>query len=94
MSSSRNCCPPSWKIISAFLFDAISAFLVFGMLIAYFTNNLTRKGFRLKGATALLLFAVIIAYFFAMNKWLGGTLGKKMLGIATGKRRENSRTCL
>lgn len=60
--------------------DFIGAFLTFGILIAYFSGDLSSQGFNLKGAPALLLFALIIAYFLVMKRF-DGTLEKRFFGI-------------
>jgi hypothetical protein len=40
---------------------------------------LTGEGFNLEGASALLLFAVIIVYFVFGSKYLGGTVWQRIL---------------
>ena len=45
------------------------------------TGDTTAGGFELNGGPALLLFVLVIAYFVVMNKWLGGTLFKRLFGI-------------
>lgn len=77
---------PIWKRILAFIVDLFGTFIVFGMIIGYFTGSLVEGGFNLQGWPALLLFALIIAYFVVFNKYLGGTLGKRLFGIAKKKK--------
>lgn len=69
----------SWRIILAFLLDLITAFLVFGYLIALAFGGTTAGGFSLQGWTALLLFAVVIAYFVLLGRFLGGTVWQRIL---------------
>jgi hypothetical protein len=70
----------SWRIILAFLLDLITSFLVLGFLIALIFGGATDSGFSLQGWTALLLFVSIIAYFVLFNRYLGGTIWKRILG--------------
>lgn len=77
---------PVWKKIFAFIVDLVGSFYVFGMIIGYLTGNLVKGGFQLEGGPALILFALMIAYFVVMNKYYGGTLGKRLFGIAKKKR--------
>lgn len=70
----------SWRIIVAFLIDLVASFAIFGYAIAWLTGGLTAQGFSLQGAPALLVFAAVIAYFVIFNRFLGGTLAKRLLG--------------
>ena len=54
---------PVWKRGLAATLDAFTAFFGFGWLIGHFTGNTTDKGFNLDGGPALLLFAIVVAYF-------------------------------
>ncbi len=74
---------PTWKKVIAFFIDLLGTFIIFGYVIALITGNTTDEGFQLNGLPAFVLFASIIGYFIAMNKFAGGTLGKKLLGIGT-----------
>ncbi|WP_322866838.1 hypothetical protein U5922_012010 [Aquicoccus sp. G2-2] len=56
--------PANWRIILAFFLDLITAFFIFGFVISWLTGNLTPNGFQLNGGPAVLLFAVIIAFFW------------------------------
>lgn len=76
---------PMWKRVLAFLLDLFGSFFIFGMIIGYLTGGATKEGFSLTGGPALLLFALVIAYFVIMNKYCGGTVGKRILGIAKKK---------
>jgi hypothetical protein len=70
------------KRVIATILDLITAFAGFGMAIAYATGMTTKGGFSLQGAPALLLFALIIAYFVIGRRFAGGTLWDRILGIA------------
>jgi hypothetical protein len=73
---------PVWKRVIASILDFFTAFFVFGMVIAYATGQTTSKGFNLTGLPALLLFALMVAYFFVGRRYLGGTLWDRIFGIA------------
>ena len=79
--SSCSSCVPTWKKILAFILDITFSSIIFGFLIAYFTGNLTATGFELEGAPALLVMTLILTYFIMMNRYFGGTIGKKIFGI-------------
>lgn len=86
-SNSHTCsCPPTWKRVVAFLVDFLGSFLLFGVVIAYFSGNLTSNGFQLEGIPALFLFGLMITYFIIMKKFFGGTFGKKIFGISSRKK--------
>lgn len=72
--------PATWRIVLAAILDFFTAFFVLGYAVATFTGGRTEGGFRLDGWPALLLFALIIAYFVVFNKFLGGTIWKWILG--------------
>ncbi len=72
---------PVWKRGLAATLDFFTAFFLFGWLIGYFTGGITANGFNLTGGPALLLFAVIVAYFFIGRRFAGGTLWDRILGI-------------
>lgn len=70
----------SWRIILAFILDLVMAFAVLGYLIGLLFGGATDTGFSLQGWTAGLLFVLIIAYFVVFNRFLGGTIWKRILG--------------
>lgn len=70
----------SWRIILAFFLDFLTAFAVFGYLVALATGNTTSGGFSLEGAPALLVFILVIAYFVVFGRFLGGRLWQRLLG--------------
>lgn len=72
--------PATWKLVLAGILDFITAFAVLGYLVGAATGGLTPNGFSLSGWPALLLFALIIAYFAIFNKFLGGTIWRWILG--------------
>jgi Na+/melibiose symporter-like transporter len=69
----------SWRIILAFILDLLSAFVVFGLLVGWIFGGATDTGFQLEGWRALLAFALIVAYFVVFDKFLGGTIWKRIL---------------
>ena len=70
----------TWRIVLAFILDFITSFLVLGFVVATIFGGTTEGGFSLEGWTALLLFALMICYFVVFNKYLGGTIWKRILG--------------
>ena len=71
---------PYWKVILAAVLDFLTVFFVLGLLIGSLTGQMTENGFNLQGGTALLFFALIIAYFVIGNR-TGGTLWRRILGV-------------
>lgn len=71
----------TWKVVLAAILDFLLVFLAGGYVIAMMTGNTTEGGFQLNGVPALILFALVIAYFVVMKR-LGGTLFKRLFGIA------------
>jgi len=69
----------TWRKVLAAIFDFLTVFFAGGYLIGHLTGNLTDDGFKLDGAPALLLFAVIVAYFVVLGRFLGGTLWQRVL---------------
>jgi hypothetical protein len=69
----------TWRKVLAAIFDFFTIFFVGGYLVGVATGNLTDEGFKLEGGPALVLFAVIIAYFVIFTKYLGGTLWQRLL---------------
>jgi hypothetical protein len=72
---------PVWKRGLAATLDFLTAFSLFGWLIGHFTGGNTESGFNLTGWPALLLFAVMVAYFWIGRRYAGGTLWDRILGI-------------
>jgi len=71
--------PASWRIILAFFLDLLTVFFVGGFLVASVFGGRTDNGFQLSGFPAIVLFALMIAYFVVFNRYLGGTLWKRIL---------------
>lgn len=69
----------TWRIILAFVLDALTAFFVFGFLVASLFGGRTEGGFSLDGWRAFLLLALIIAYFVIARRF-GGRLWERILG--------------
>ncbi len=66
------------KVLAAIL-DFFTIFFVLGYTIAKLTGNVTNDGFKLEGMPAFVLFALIIVYFVAGTKYLGGTIWQRIL---------------
>jgi hypothetical protein len=71
----------TWRKVVAAILDFFLIFFVGGYVIAKLTGNTTESGFNLQGAPALILFAVIIAYFIVFSKFLGGTIFQRVFGV-------------
>jgi len=71
--------PATWRIVLAAIFDFLTAFFVLGYIVASIFGGKTEDGFKLDGMPALLLFALIAAYFIVFNRFLGGTIWKRIL---------------
>jgi phosphate/sulfate permease len=70
----------TWRKVLAAIFDFLTVFFVGGYVIGHLTNNVTDEGFHLEGVPALVLFAIIVAYFVLFGRFLGGTLWQRLLG--------------
>jgi hypothetical protein len=70
-----------WKRGLATVLDLITVFFGAGYLIGVATGQTTSNGFNLHGGPALLLFAVMVAYFVVGRRYAGGTLWDRILGI-------------
>jgi hypothetical protein len=62
--------------------DLFTAFIGFGLAIAYPAGMMTQGGFNLTGLPALLLIALVVAYFFVGRRLAGGTLWDRIFRIA------------
>ncbi len=67
------------RIVAAAILDFLTIFFVGGFIIGKLTGNTTESGFQLNGLPALVLFAVIIAYFVIGAKYAGGTIWQRIL---------------
>ncbi len=70
----------TWRKVFAAILDFLTVFFAGGYLIGYSTGTLTTGGFKLEGVPALILFAVIVAYFVVGRKYLNGTIWQRILG--------------
>lgn len=70
---------PTWRKIAAAILDFITVFFGGGYAIGALTGSLTADGFKLEGMPALILFALMIVYFVAGSKYLGGTIWQRIL---------------
>jgi hypothetical protein len=71
---------PFWRRGLAGFLDFLTVFFVGGYVIGAATGETTTDGFSLHGASALVLFVVIVLYFYLGWKVLGGTLWQRILG--------------
>lgn len=76
-----------WRKVLAAVLDFFFAFYIAGYAVGYFTSDLTDGGFELKGVPALILFALIAAYFIVFSRFLGGTIFQRVLGTRSGRSR-------
>ena len=72
----------TWKRVLAAVFDFITVFFGGGWIIGQLTGEVTDEGFALTGGPAIALFALIIIYFIAGRRFLGGTLWDRIFRIA------------
>jgi hypothetical protein len=72
---------PVWKRVFAAALDFFTIFFGVGWLIGLATGSTTQNGFNLQGAPALLLFAIIIAYFVIGRRFAGGTLWDRIFRV-------------
>ncbi len=70
-----------WKRVVAVILDLVTVFAIGGYVIGALTGGLTSDGFSLNGAPALVLFAVVVAYFFVCRRYAGGTLWDRIFRI-------------
>ena len=69
----------TWRKVLAAVLDFFTVFFVLGYTIGQLTGNVTNDGFKLEGMPALALFALVIIYFVAGSKYLGGTIWQRIL---------------
>lgn len=69
-----------WRIVLAAILDFLTAFIVLGFLVGLAFGGASASGFSLQGWTALLLFALVAAYFIVFDRFLGGTIWKRIVG--------------
>jgi hypothetical protein len=73
---------PTWKLVLAPILDFFMVFFAGGYVIASVTGMRTPGGFNLTGWPALLLFALIVAYFIVGRRYAGGTMWDRFFGIS------------
>ncbi|MDO9564830.1 MAG: hypothetical protein Q7J60_24685 [Bradyrhizobium sp.] len=69
----------TWRKVLAAILDFVTVFFGGGYAIGYLTGSVTSEGFKLEGMPALVLFALLIVYFVAGSKYLGGTIWQRIL---------------
>ena len=69
----------TWHKVLAAILDFLMVFFVGGYAIGHLTGGMTPEGFKLEGAPAIVLFALIVVYFVAGSKYLGGTVWQRIL---------------
>ena len=69
----------TWRKVLAAILDFFTIFFVLGYTIGQLTGNVTNDGFKLEGMPALVMFALIVIYFVAGSKYLGGTIWQRIL---------------
>jgi hypothetical protein len=70
----------TWRKVVAAILDFLTIFFLGGYAIGSVTGDTTETGFSLNGMPALILFAVVIAYFVIGHKFAGGTIWQRILG--------------
>ncbi|MFN3955051.1 MAG: hypothetical protein ACK4LQ_11400 [Pararhodobacter sp.] len=74
-----NASHPTWKVVLTAVLDFLTVFFMLGYVISLFTGERSAQGFQLEGWSALLLFALVVAYFVLARR-MGGTLWQRILG--------------
>ena len=73
--------PPLLVRIVAFFIDLVIAFVFAVVLTSVTLGQRTSSGFIVAGWRAGVLLALVFLYFFILNKYLGGTLAKRLFRI-------------
>lgn len=76
-----------WRKVLAAVLDFFFVLYIAGYAVGYLTGNLTNDGFKLEGALAMVVLALIAAYFVVFTRFLGGTLWQRVLGARRGSAR-------
>jgi drug/metabolite transporter (DMT)-like permease len=71
----------TWRKVSAAILDFFTVFFVAGYAISLATSSTTSGGFELQGGPALILAALIVAYYVIFTKYLGCTIWHRVLGV-------------
>jgi hypothetical protein len=69
----------TWRKMAAATLDFITIFFGGGYAIGALTGSLNADGFKLEGMPALILLVLMIVYFVAGSKYLGGTIWQRVL---------------
>jgi|SoiMethySBSTD1v2_1073268.scaffolds.fasta_scaffold2250749_2 hypothetical protein len=70
-----------WKRVLGAILDFLTIFFVGGYALGRLTGNMTDEGFSLTGAPAVVLFALIVAYFWIGRRYAGGTIWDRIFHI-------------
>ncbi|HLN37323.1 MAG TPA: hypothetical protein VK337_06035 [Xanthobacteraceae bacterium] len=70
-----------WKRVTAAVLDFFTVFFVCGYALASITGGVNSNGFKVTGAPALGLLALIVLYFYVLRTYAGGTLWDRIFGI-------------
>lgn len=81
-SSTQPVRAATWKRVVAAILDFLTVFYLGGLAIGHLSGNATGASFQLSGVPALILFALIVVYFYAGRRHLGGTLWDRIFRIA------------
>jgi len=73
--------PPLLVRVVAFFIDLVIALVAALVISSLVVGQKTSNGFTLTGWRGAVPLILIVLYFFVMNKYLGGTLAKRMLRI-------------
>lgn len=69
----------TWRKVLAAILDFFTIFFAAGYAVGYLTGNVTAEGFNLQGGPALIVIAIVVLYFVAGSKYLGGTIWQRIL---------------
>lgn len=74
---------PTWLKVLAGVLDFVTIFLAGGFVISSLLGQDTHAGFKLSGLPALVLMAVVVAYFWLLPRYTGSTLWQWILRLHT-----------
>jgi len=69
----------------AFFIDLVGSFLIFGYIIALVDGTVTANSVSLSGWYEIFAIVLVYLYYFTFDRYLGGTLGKKLFRIKPQK---------
>ncbi|ALA18282.1 MULTISPECIES: hypothetical protein [unclassified Chelatococcus] len=75
-----------WRCVFSFLLDFLTAFFGLGIAVALFSGRgVETEGasfnFNLSGLSAVAFFLLFFGYFIIFNRFLGGTIWRRILGV-------------